>query len=147
HADMDPGLLDAAEKGRAYTAVERMSAETSRATYGARMDRLLNEFDLLMSPTVPIPAFEAGRDTPGGSAFRSWVEWSSFSFPVNLSQQPACSVPCGLTGAGLPVGLQIIGPRGGDAAVLSAALTIEQMHPGNFLSTRPVWPPVAREAA
>lgn len=146
-SDMDPGLLDAASKGQAYSAIERMQAEIARAAYGARMDMLLNEYDLILSATVPVTAFEAGRDTPPGSPFESWVEWSSFSFPINLSQQPACSVPCGLTAAGLPVGLQIIGPRGEDAAVLSAALTIEQMYPENFLSGKPVWPPLVREAA
>jgi aspartyl-tRNA(Asn)/glutamyl-tRNA(Gln) amidotransferase subunit A len=140
HDAVDPGFLKAAEIGRRYTAVERMQAEVHRAQYGAQMDALLDEFDYLISPTVPIPAFEAGRDVPRDSGLESWVEWSSFSFPINLSQQPACSVPCGLTADGLPIGLQIVGARGDDAGVLSAALTYEQMYPERFLTPRGNWP-------
>jgi aspartyl-tRNA(Asn)/glutamyl-tRNA(Gln) amidotransferase subunit A len=104
------------------------------------MDRLLQDFDFLISPTVPISTFEAGHDVPPASGFRTWIEWSSFSFPVNLSQQPACSVPCGFTPEGLPIGLQIVGARGGDADVLSAALTYQDMYPERFLAPGNLWP-------
>lgn len=140
HQRLDPGFVAVAQAGQAYSAVDRMKAEIARAKYGARMDGLLDTFDFLISPTVPIAAFEAGHDVPPGSGLESWVEWSSFSFPINLSQQPACSVPCGLTRAGLPIGLQIIGARGGDAAVLSAALTYQQMYPERFLLPGGRWP-------
>lgn len=136
---VDPGFLKAAEIGQGYTAVQRMEAEAQRVQYGARMDALLDQFDYILSPAVPIPPFEAGRDVPDGSGLESWVEWSSFSFPINLSQQPACSVPCGLTTAGLPIGLQIIGARGDDTAVLSAALTYQQMYPERFLTRDAKW--------
>jgi amidase/aspartyl-tRNA(Asn)/glutamyl-tRNA(Gln) amidotransferase subunit A len=116
-----------------YSAVERMHAEVARSRYGARMDQLLAQFHLVLSPTVAIPPFAAGRDVPPGSRLDNWTDWAGFSYPINLSQQPACSVPCGFTQAGLPVGLQIIGARGGDETVLSAALTYEQMFPERFL--------------
>lgn len=140
HDAIDPGFRRAAQIGTQYTAVERMKAEVQRAHYGAQMDRLLEEFDYIISPTVPIPPFEAGQDVPDGSGLESWVEWSSFSFPINLSQQPACSVPCGFTADGLPIGLQIIGARGDDAGVLSAALTYQQMYPERFLTPGGHWP-------
>ena len=54
---------------------------------------------------------------------------SSFAFPINLSQQPACSTPCGLTAAGLPIGLQFVAARGADAKVLSAARDFERASP------------------
>jgi aspartyl-tRNA(Asn)/glutamyl-tRNA(Gln) amidotransferase subunit A len=131
---LDPGFVATADRGRAYSAVDRMRAEVARARYGARMDQLLAEFDFILSPTVAIPPFAAGHDVPPGSGLDSWTDWAGFSYPINLSQQPACSVPCGFTQAGLPVGLQIIGPRGADEAVLSAALTYEQMFPERFLT-------------
>jgi aspartyl-tRNA(Asn)/glutamyl-tRNA(Gln) amidotransferase subunit A len=131
---LDPGFVAIAERGRSYSAVERMQAEVARAGYGARMDQLLAEFDFILSPTVAIPPFTAGCDVPPGSGLDTWTDWAGFSYPINLSQQPACSVPCGFTQAGLPVGLQIIGPRGADEAVLSAALTYEQMFPERFLT-------------
>jgi len=147
HAKLDPGFLDAARRGQRYSAVERMQAEVARATYGAKMDALLERYDFLISATVPIPPFEAGANVPSGSDFQSWVEWSSYSFPLNLSQQPACSVPCGFTNSGLPVGLQIVGARLADAKVLSAALTYQYMYPERFLSLGAPWPTPARGAA
>lgn len=140
---LDPGFLEAARIGQSYGGVERMSAEVRRSQYGAAMDALLADLDFVISPTVPIPPFEAGHDTPPGSAAKSWVEWSSFSFPINLSQQPACSVPCGFTQDGLPIGLQIIGARGADTEVLSAALTFEEMYPQHFIGRAGKWPTVA----
>lgn len=137
---VDPGFIKAAGIGQSYTAVERMAAEVQRTRFGAAMDALLDDFDFLVSPTVPIAAFEAGQDVPPGSGLQSWVEWASFSFPINLSQQPACSVPCGTTVEGLPLGLQIIGARGADSNVLGAALTYEEMYPKRFLMPAGTWP-------
>ncbi len=131
---LDPGFLAIAAKGQSYTAVERMQAEIARARYGARMDQVLTQFDFILSPTVAIPPFAAGVEMPPGCGFENWTDWAGFSYPINLSQQPACSVPCGFTKGGLPAGLQIIGPRGADEAVLSAALTYEQMFPARFLT-------------
>lgn len=123
--EIDAGLIDAARIGNGYTAVMRMDAELRRGRFGAAMDGLLAEYDFVMSATTPILPFEAGRDVPFAYEGRSWVEWCSFSFPINLSQQPACSIPCGLSREGLPIGLQIVGSRGDDSAVLSAALSLE----------------------
>ncbi|APO70385.1 amidase protein (plasmid) [Rhizobium gallicum] len=139
-AALDPGFLNAAEVGERYSAVDRMWAEVRRAQYGAAMDGLLIDFDFLMSPTVPTVPFTAGRDVPDGSGLENWIEWSSFSFPINLSQQPACSVPCGFTPDGLPIGLQIISARGDDAGVLSAALAYEQLYTDRFLTPGGTWP-------
>ena len=77
-------------------------------------------YDLLLTPTMPIPAFAAGQAAPADWAGR-WTSWTPFTFPFNLTQQPAASVPCGFTGEGLPVGLQIVGARHADALVLAAA--------------------------
>ena len=147
HSKLDPGFLEAARHGQRYSAVERMQAEVARSQYGAKMDQLLEDFDLLVSPTVPIPAFEIDADFPADVGFESWVEWSSYSYPINLSQQPACSVPCGLTSNGLPIGLQIIGGRARDQAVLSAALTYQQMYPERFLLPDGHWPEWSERAA
>ena len=55
--------------------------------------------------------------------------WTPFSYPFNLTQQPAITIPCGLTAAGLPIGLQIVGPMFADALVLRAARAYEQIRP------------------
>ena len=100
-----------------------------RDELGRRMSCFLDEWDLLVTPTMPIPAFEAGRDVPEGWPERGWPSWTPFTFPFNLTQQPAASVPCGFTADGLPIGLQIVGPRHGDALVLRAARAYEAAHP------------------
>ena len=86
-------------------------------------------YDVLVTPTMPLPAFEAGREVPAGSGLTRWPQWSPFSYPFNLTQQPACSVPCGFTSTGLPVGLQIIGAQGNDGLVLRLARAFERLAP------------------
>ncbi len=122
---IDPGFLEVARAGAAYSSTDLVLAQGRRAEYGAAMDLLLVEYDFLVSPGTALPAFDAGLEVPAESAFGRWTEWAGFAFPINLSQQPACVVPCGLTAAGLPIGFQIIGARGDDASVLSAAASLE----------------------
>ena len=131
--NLDPGLREVIAAGEAMSAVRYVEAMSARADFGRRMDALLQRFDILVSPATAIPAFEAGHEVPPGSGMTRWFEWAGFSFPINLSQQPAASVPCGMTGSGLPIGLQIVGPRGEDARVLGFAKAFETAFPSFFL--------------
>jgi aspartyl-tRNA(Asn)/glutamyl-tRNA(Gln) amidotransferase subunit A len=124
---MDRGLLKAAEKGERITTAQYFEAMQKRYELGALMSRFHEKYHLLLTPTLPITAFDAGRDAPKGMT--RWTNWTPFSFPFNLTQQPAASVPCGLTRAGLPVGLHIVGPKYADALVLRAARAFEAAHP------------------
>jgi aspartyl-tRNA(Asn)/glutamyl-tRNA(Gln) amidotransferase subunit A len=87
------------------------------------------DWDLLLTPTMPIAAFAAGIDYPPQADRGEWNDWTPFTYPFNLTRQPAISVPCGFTKAGLPVGLQIVGPVLGDHRVLRAARAFEQLQP------------------
>ena len=82
------------------------------------MGRFHQTYDVLVTPTLPLPAFPAGQDVPDGWRSPDWTSWTPYTYPFNLTQQPALSVPCGFTAAGLPVGLQIVGARHADALVL-----------------------------
>jgi len=124
---VDPGLLEAAAVGSAYGAVDYARAQQRRVAFGQAMDALLERFDLLVSPATAIPAFDAGLEVPAGSGLGRWVEWAGFSYPINLSQQPACSTPCGFTRDGRPIGLQLVGPRGADGRVLAAAAAFAEL--------------------
>ncbi len=125
-APRDPGFLRAAEAGRAISAVRLLQAFASRAALAETMRRFHERFDLLLTPTMPVPAIEAGRDTPADGSFgEDWVNWSPYTYPFNITGQPACSVPVGFTKAGLPVGLQIVGRARDDALVLRAARVVE----------------------
>ena len=132
-ARVDPNLLEMAAVGEGFSAVRYIKAMGARADFGLAMDQLLSRFDLLVSPATAIPAFEVGHEMPPGRGLNRWIEWAGFSFPINLSQQPACAVPCGQTAAGLPIGLQIIGARGADGAVLGYAAAFEDAFPARFL--------------
>jgi aspartyl-tRNA(Asn)/glutamyl-tRNA(Gln) amidotransferase subunit A len=126
---LDPGLAEMAAFGRSRSVLEYLAASKRRDELGILMSRFHDEWDLLLTPTLPLAAFEAGREVPGGWSDRRWPSWTPFTYPFNLTQQPAASVPCGFTAAGLPVGLQIVGPRHADARVLRAARAYEAAHP------------------
>jgi aspartyl-tRNA(Asn)/glutamyl-tRNA(Gln) amidotransferase subunit A len=126
---VDPGLRAVAEIGAGNTALEFTRAVRQREALGQRSIAFHRRHDLLVTPTMPIPAFAAGVEVPPGSGLDRWTGWTPFSYPFNLTGQPAASVPCGLTRAGLPVGLQIVGPRYRDDLVLRAARAVESTHP------------------
>ncbi|WP_264861485.1 amidase family protein, partial [Klebsiella pneumoniae] len=85
---------------------ELQAAQDECRALSARMQAFHGDHDLLVTPTMPIPAFDAGQDTPDRTLFPEWFDWTPFTWPFNLSRQPAASVPCGFTAAGLPIGLQ-----------------------------------------
>ncbi|WP_022869807.1 amidase [Yaniella halotolerans] len=124
---VDPGLARVWDKGMQHTAVEYLQARDVAAQVGITMGAFHERYDLLLTPAVGIAAFEAGHDVPPGSDLERWPQWSTFSYPFNLSQQPAISIPVGTTTEGLPVGLQIIGPRHADDRVLAAAHFVERL--------------------
>ena len=128
-AVMDPGLVEVAENGARIGMLDLVEAVQKRGALGIRMNQFHEKYDLLLTPTLPLEAFDAGRDVAGVMKEKRWTEWTPFSYPFNLTQQPAASIPCGLTGAGLPVGLHIVGPRYQDARVLRAARAFESLQP------------------
>jgi aspartyl-tRNA(Asn)/glutamyl-tRNA(Gln) amidotransferase subunit A len=115
---VDPGLLRTAATGSAYSASDYLDAMAARMQLGWLMGRFHQDYDVLVTPTLPVPAFATGQDVPDGWHSPDWTSWTPYTYPFNMTQQPALSVPCGLTAAGLPIGLQIVGPRHADALVL-----------------------------
>ncbi len=133
-AKMDPGLLEVAAEGRRYSLADYLAAYAARAELAITMARFHERYDLLLTPQMPIPAFEVDRVTPAdGSYGERWIAWSPYTYPFNLTQQPAASVPCGFSRDGLPIGLQIVGPLRNDALVLRAARAFESARPFKVL--------------
>ena len=89
----------------------------------------METYDFLVTPQVATPAFNVGQVTPLDDDGRAWMAWSPFTYPFNLTQQPAASVPCGFTKDGLPVGLQIVGRMFDDEGVLNASAAYELADP------------------
>ena len=125
----DPDFRAEAEQGSAFDVLALHKLNLRRGELGSHMRRFMQRYDLLVTPTVAVPAFDAkpAGHTPMNS--RAMLGWTPFSYPFNLTQQPACTIPCGLTEAGLPIGLQLVGPMFGDALVLRAARAYEQVRP------------------
>lgn len=115
---IDPGLHRTALVGETFSAADYLDAMAVRMQLGSLMGRFHRTYDVLVTPTLPIPAFPAGQDVPDGWSSPDWTSWTPYTYPFNMTQQPALSVPCGFTAAGLPIGMQIVGARHSDALVL-----------------------------
>ena len=136
-AMLEPALQETYRAGERELLTHYLDAATARAELGIHMRGFHAQYDLLLTPALAVPAFEVGQLAPSrpGSA-ASWTDWTPFSFPFNLTQQPAMSVPCGFTRDGLPVGLQIVGPMHREDLVLRAGNAFEQAT--EFASRRPL---------
>ncbi len=136
-ADIDPGLYRIIETTLANSPAKYVQAWFDRLAWWQHPRAFFERYDLLLTPTVSCPAFPLGLDSPGEVAGKPVAPyaWLPFTYPFNLTGQPAASVPCGFTRAGLPVGLQIVGRRFDDATVLRAAAAFERARP--WASARP----------
>ncbi len=126
---VDPPLLALAEPGFRLSALEYRRLERAREDFARRLALLHQRYDLLVTPQLATTAFAVNHEVPPGSGMTRWWEWSPFTYPFNLTQQPAAAVPCGFTSAGLPVAMQIVGAKFADALVLRAARAFEAAHP------------------
>jgi aspartyl-tRNA(Asn)/glutamyl-tRNA(Gln) amidotransferase subunit A len=126
---IDPGLVEVAAQGESVTAGDVLEAQMKRGALGTHMNLFHRDFDLLITPTLAVPAFDAGREYPPTPDSKRWTDWTPFTYPFNLTGQPAATIPCGFTRSGLPVGLHIVGPRFADALVLRAAHAFESARP------------------
>jgi aspartyl-tRNA(Asn)/glutamyl-tRNA(Gln) amidotransferase subunit A len=143
----DPDFRAEAELGSKLSALDIQKLNTRRGALGSHMRQWMKSaanpqgYDLLITPAVSIPAFDAREAGHTPMNPEAMLGWTPFSYPFNLTQQPACSIPCGLTSDGLPIGLQIVGPMFGDALVLRAARAYEKKMPLKrpVMSARAAW--------
>ncbi len=127
---LDPALQLMVKGGLAYDLEAYFDAGLARGRYGAAMRGFMTGYDALLTPATAVPAFGVDRIGPGPQDDRNlWMPWTPFSYPFNLTQQPAASVPCGRTADGLPIGLQIVGRMFEDAKVLRIAKAFETARP------------------
>jgi aspartyl-tRNA(Asn)/glutamyl-tRNA(Gln) amidotransferase subunit A len=132
----DPDFASEAQHGASIDALALRQLEIRRGQLGSHMRQFMQRFDLLLTPSVAVPALPAGpaghRGDYGADTF---IGFTPFSYPFNLTQQPAVSLPWGLTRAGLPIGVQLVGRMFGDLDVLTAAAGLETVRP----PARPDW--------
>jgi len=127
---LDPGHAEVVEHGLRLSAADLARAESDRAAFYDAARRFMEGYDLLVTPTMPAAPFDAGLDFPPGFAEdpAGWLAWTPFTYPFNLTGQPAISAPAGFAD-GLPIGLPIVGRWRSDAVVLKAAHLFEQARP------------------
>jgi aspartyl-tRNA(Asn)/glutamyl-tRNA(Gln) amidotransferase subunit A len=125
----DPDFRGQAELGSRLSTLDVQQLHVRRGALGSHMRQFMLRYDLVVTPSVAVPAFEARA--PGSVPMdpASMLGWTPFSYPFNLTQQPACTMPCGLTRDGLPIGLQFVGPMFRDDLVLRAARAYEAVRP------------------
>ncbi|MGD9985766.1 amidase [Pseudonocardia sp.] len=122
--EMDPGLVRLGPLAEEYSLADYYAALTARREFNAAMAGLLDEWDLLVMPTMPVTAFAADAEVPPGGAADAplpWITWTPYTYPFNITGQPALTLPCGLGGPTLPVGVQVVGPWAHDDRVLAYA--------------------------
>src|SRR5712691_752685 len=131
-AVMDPALVAMCRRGEAVTQEQYVEAIGKRVALGAALRQFFDRYDLLLSPTMPIPAaFAEPRAEEVPHAGNSW-SWVVYTYPFNLTKNPSASIPCGFEG-GLPLGLMLTGPLFADLAVLQACHAYEE-------AAGPEWP-------
>ncbi|MGE0154436.1 MAG: amidase [Reyranellaceae bacterium] len=131
HALLDPHFLPLAQQGLAVSKEEYFAGHMARVELGTRLERFFADWDLLLMPTMPVPPPLASTAYHVQGNDR-WEHATPFTVPFNYTGQPAASIPCGIGRSGLPVGLQIVGPRFAERLILRAAAAYEAAQPMNW---------------
>jgi aspartyl-tRNA(Asn)/glutamyl-tRNA(Gln) amidotransferase subunit A len=126
---MDPELIKVAEKAKRLTMLDYLGAVNETMALRERMANFFNKYDLLLTPTLPLTAFKSGREVPQDWPSTRWPTWTPFTYPFNMTGQPALSVPCGFDAGGMPIGLQLVARNYKDALVLQAGHAYQQAAP------------------
>lgn len=131
-AQMNPNLVWNIEQGLSLTVQQIAGAEKERSAIYHRSRQFLENYDLLLTPTVAVPPFPIEEDYPkeiNGQKTTSYTDWFLLTYAITMTGLPAISVPCGWTAEGFPVGLQIVGRRLAENTVLKAAAAYEAIAP------------------
>ena len=125
----DPDFREQALLGSQISALHLQQLHVRRGVLGSHMRQFMERYDLLVTPSVAVPAFDIRLPGSEPMSAKAMLAWTPFSYPFNLTQQPACTVPCGLTADGMPIGIQFVGPMFRDDLVLRAAAAYEAIRP------------------
>jgi Asp-tRNA(Asn)/Glu-tRNA(Gln) amidotransferase A subunit family amidase len=139
--DCGPNIIANVEEGLKYTALDVSRANVLQTALYRRWQHFFDRFDVILTPAITISPRDWHELFPAqidGKPTRTYFHWLSLAYAVTLCGHPAISLPVGLDSKGMPFGLQIIGPRGGDTLVLRVAAALEAMLAGDPRTARPV---------
>jgi amidase len=140
-ADVGPNVRANVEEGLRYTAADAARAMTEQTAIYRRWQGFFERHDVIITPSITISPRSWRELYPAeidGRATRTYFHWLALAYAVTVVGHPAISLPVGVDALGMPFGLQIVGPRGGDALVLSVASALEAMLAGDARTARPV---------
>jgi aspartyl-tRNA(Asn)/glutamyl-tRNA(Gln) amidotransferase subunit A len=123
---IEQGLLHNAREGASVTLAQFQEAVAQRERFGSAVNLFFGAYDFIVTPSTTTLPFPVGRPNPSADDHSQVLAWASFLYPFNLSQNPALSLPAGLSRTGLPVGIQIVGDRYADREVLQLAQRLER---------------------
>ena len=126
---LDPAVADVLKDALRQTSEEYYTKVFRRYELREKMRVFFEPFDLLLTPALPCAAFDVGLNTPPQHADRSIVSWVYYTYPFNLTGQPAASIPAGFTRSGLPVGLQMVAKINHETDIFRAAAAYEAVRP------------------
>ena len=126
---LDPAVADLLDGALAQTLEDYYTNVFARYELREKVRQFFEDYDLLVTPTLPVAAFEAGVNVPLELPDRSIASWIFYTYPFNLTGNPAASIPCGFNGEGLPVGLQMVAGTNCEVDILKAAAAFEAAHP------------------
>jgi Asp-tRNA(Asn)/Glu-tRNA(Gln) amidotransferase A subunit family amidase len=130
---LSAGTAEIVEQGRGVSAQAYLDALDRRRDYTRRWDTFFEDFDVLLTPSMPLAAFGTDVQSPasidGVPVDPFFDDWCALALPANLTGCPATAVPTGVDAEGLPLGLQVLGPRGADARTLAVAAALERLAP------------------
>ncbi len=131
---LDPGFAALIRKAQDLSLADYLNAIKARAAFACQVHDLFARYDLLITPTLPVLPFDADMTGPEGelenpASAVPWASWTPFTYPFNLSGNPAANLPCGFSDTGLPIGMQVVGARFADADVLQFCAAVESFMP------------------
>jgi aspartyl-tRNA(Asn)/glutamyl-tRNA(Gln) amidotransferase subunit A len=128
---LDPGLIETARRGMMTSAAAARAAEIDRIRLMRVFIGFLNDYDLLLTPCVPIGPFRAGENvnTPDAEAYPEWYDWTPYTWVFNATKLPAASCPWGLDAAGLPQAVQLVAAHFREDLILRASAVLEAAMP------------------
>jgi Asp-tRNA(Asn)/Glu-tRNA(Gln) amidotransferase A subunit family amidase len=138
--DVGPNVRANIEEGLRYTAADVARAHALQTQLYRRWQDFFARYDVVITPSIsisPRPWTELYPSLIDGKPTRTYFHWLALAYPVTLAGHPAVSLPVGLDRNAMPFGLQIVGPRGGDAYVLAVAAALEDLLAGDVRTARP----------
>jgi aspartyl-tRNA(Asn)/glutamyl-tRNA(Gln) amidotransferase subunit A len=130
--DLDPLLREQLENAATWPALKLSLALRELERHRGAVRDIMADYDLILTPSLAVPAFRIGEfptSIDGRKLADPLWDFTPFSYPFNMTGNPAASIPCGFTGSGLPVGLHIVGRQGDEATVIRASAAFEEARP------------------